>query len=196
MRFVPATINVVCLIVFANLTAQSPASHQDSRDDCVASLSGFPRDAPLAPKPQYPTDMTDVTLEYLASGCYGKCPAFTLTINRKTAVFEGHAYVRAKGKRTAKLTSQQFETLLRSWYDGDFYAMRDDYCSVHCPDGTEWVVTDIPESSITMTTPNFKKRVFECFSTVNGKPQTAKPPEQYFQLSQQLRAFSKAQGWL
>ena len=144
----------------------------------------------------YPTDMTGVTLEYFASGCYGNCPAFTLTINKETAVFEGRAYVRAKGKRTAKLSSQQFETLLHAWYDGSFYAMRDDYCFARCPDGTVIIVTDIAESSITLTTPAFKKRVYECFSTVNGQPQTPKPPEQYFQLSRQLWAFAKAQHWL
>jgi len=196
MRPVPTTIGAVSLIIVANLTPQSPVVHRDTRDACVASLSGFPKDTPTPAKPQYPTDMTGVTLEYFAYGCYGNCPAFTLTINKETAVFEGRAYVRAKGKRTAKLSSQQFETLLHAWYDGSFYAMRDDYCFARCPDGTVIIVTDIAESSITLTTPAFKKRVYECFSTVNGQPQTPKPPEQYFQLSRQLWAFAKAQHWL
>ena len=186
MRPVPTTIGAVSLIIVANLTPQSPVVHRDTSDACVASLSGFSKDTPTPAKPQYPTDMTGVTLEYFASGCYGNCPAFTLTINKETAVFEGRAYVRAKGKRTAKLSSQQLETLLHAWYDGSFYAMRDDYCSARCPDGTQIIVTDIPESAITLTTPAFKKRVYECFSTVNGQPQTPKPPEQYFQLSRQL----------
>jgi hypothetical protein len=196
MRSVPTTIGAVFLIIVSNLTPQSPVVHRDRRDACVASLSGFPKDTPTPAKPQYPTDMTGVTLEYFASGCYGNCPAFTLTINKETAVFEGRAYVRAKGKRTANLSSQQLETLLHTWYDGSFYAMRDDYCSARCPDGTEIVVTDIAESAITLTTPAFKKRVYECFSTVNGQPQTPKPPEQYFQLSRQMWAFAKAHHWL
>ena len=196
MRPLPSTIRAVSLIVLANLTPPSPVVYRDTRDACVASLSGFPKDTPMLAKPQYPTDMTGVTLEYFASGCYGNCPAFSLTINKETAVFEGRAYVRAKGKRTAKLSSQQLETLLHAWYDGNFYAMRDDYCSAPCPDGTVIIVTDIAESSITLTTPAFKKRVYECFSTVNGQPQTPKPPEQYFQLSRQLCAFAKAQHWL
>ena len=195
MRPVPATIGTVSLIIFANLT-QSPVAHRDARDACVASLSGFPKDTSLHPKPQYPTDLTGVTLEYFASGCYGNCPAFTLTINNETAVFDGRTYVRAKGKRTAKLSSQEFETLLHAWYNGSFYAMRDAYCSAACPDGTVIIVTDIAESSITLTTPAFKKRVYECFYAVNGQPLTPKPPEQYFQLSRQLWAFAKAQHWL
>jgi hypothetical protein len=196
MRPGPVIISTVSLIIFANLTPQSPSTHRDTRDACVASLSGFPSDTPPTAKPQYPSDMAGVTLEYFASGCLGNCPAFTLTINNETAVFEGRAYVRTKGKRTAKLSSQQFEALVHAWYDESFYAMRDDYCSAACPDGTVIIVTDIAESSITLTTPAFKKRVFECFSRVNGQPQTPKPPEQYFQLSRQLWAFAKAQHWL
>jgi hypothetical protein len=74
--------------------------------------------------------------------------------------------------------------------------MRDNYCDVKCPDGTVIFVTDIPESSITLTSPNLKKRVYECFTATDNVPETPKPPEQYFQLSRQLRAFAKAQHWL
>jgi Domain of unknown function (DUF6438) len=135
-------------------------------------------------------------VEYFASGCFGKCPAFTLTISKDVARFDGHAFVRANGKRTAKLGQQQFDKFLHAWYDGNFYAMRDDYCDIHCPDGTAIIVTDIPESSITVETPTFTKRVYECFSTMNSKPQTPKPPEQYFELSRQLWEFAKARHWL
>ena len=72
--------------------------------------------------------------------------------------------------------------------------MRDDYCSARCPDGTVIIVTDIAHSSITLTTPTFKKRVYECFSTLNNQPQTPKPPEQYFELSRQLWAFAQARS--
>jgi hypothetical protein len=58
------------------------------------------------------------------------------------------------------------------------------------------IVTDIPESSITLTAPTFTKLVYECFSSVNNQPQTPKPPEQYFELSRQMWAFAKAHHWL
>jgi hypothetical protein len=190
------TLGAVLLIVLVNLGQSSPDTRRVARDECIASLSGFPKDASLPPKPPYPIDMAGVTLEYFASGCYGKCPAFTLTISKDVAHFEGHAFVRAKGKRTSKLSQQQFETFLHAWYDGNFYAMRDNYCDVRCPDGTVIIVTDIPESSITLITPTSTKRVYECFSTVDNRPQTPKPPEQYFELSRHLRAFAKAQHWL
>lgn len=192
----PATLGVASLIIFAIFGPQVPDARNDTRDACVALLSGFPRDDAAQPKPLYPTDATGITLDYFASGCYGTCPAFTLTVSKETAVFEGRAFTRAKGKRTAKLSSQQFESFLHAWYDGNFYAMRDDYCSAQCPDGTVIVVTDVARSSVTLTTPTFKKRVYECFFTVNNQPRTPKPPEQYFQLLHQLQRFAKAQHWL
>ena len=193
---ISSRLGAVAFIVLASLTPQSPVARRDAKAACVASLSGFPKDTPMPAKPEYPTDMAGITLEYFSSGCYGSCPAFTLTLNKETALFEGRAYVRAKGKRTAKLSSQQFETILHAWYDGSFYAMRDDYCSATCTDGTVIIVTDVAESSITLITPAFKKRVYECFSAIDGRPQTPKPPDQYFQLSRQLYAFAKAQHWL
>lgn len=193
----PTTHVAVVLIVLTSFGKQAPDARRDARNECIASLSGFPKDAAPTPNPpSYPIDATGVTLEYFASGCYGTCPAFTLTISHDMARFDGHAYVRAKGKRTAKLNSQQFETFLHAWYDGNFHSMRDSYCDVSCPDGTVIIVTDIPESSITLTTPTFKKRVYECFTTINNQPETPKPPEQYFELSRQLRALAKAKRWL
>jgi hypothetical protein len=195
MRLTSSTLGVVTLIVLAGFGQSSPERRRVARDECIALLSGFPNDAPI-PKPPYPTDPSGVTLEYFTSGCYGNCPAFTLTISKGIARFDGHAYVRSKGKRTAKLSERQFEAFLHAWYDGDFYAMRDNYCDVSCPDGTLIVVTDIPESSIKMTTPAFTKRVYQCFSTVDNRPQTPKPPDAYFDLSRQMRAFAEAQHWL
>jgi Domain of unknown function (DUF6438) len=196
MRPASATPLVVSLIVLANLGQSTPEVRKAARDSCIALLSGFPKDVPLPPKLPYPADLTGVTLEYFASGCYGNCPAFTLTISKDIAHFDGRAFVRAKGKRTSKLSQQQFETFLHAWYDGNFNAMRENYCDVHCPDGTAIIATDIPESSITLTTPTFTKRVFECFAAVNNQPETPKPPEPYFELSRQLRAFAKMQHWL
>jgi hypothetical protein len=196
MRLTTATVGAVSLITLANLGQSSPEVRRIAQDECIASLSGFPKDVPLPSKPLYPVDLTGITLEYFASGCLGECPAFTLTISKDIARFDGQAFVRAKGKRTAKLSQQQFETFLRAWYDGNFYAMRENYCDIKCPDGTMIVVTDIPESSITLTTPTYAKRVFECFTTVDNKPETPKPPERYFELSHQLQAFAKVHHWL
>jgi hypothetical protein len=204
------TILILLAIIASDGLGQSGTDRQLPRDTCIDSLSGFPKTSPARePEPQYPSDLNGLTLEYFASGCFGNCPSFTLTIQKDSAHFEGHSYTRAKGKRTAKVTQRQFEKFLHAWFDGKFFAMRDDYCSIQCPDVapdiphtsmtvkvTTYVVTDIPHSSITLKTHTQTKRVYECFATINGKPETPKPPEQYFELSREFLAFTKAQHWL
>lgn len=195
MRIAFAVVNAVSAIVLFTF-GQNPETRQNELDECIASLSGFPKESAQVARPLYPDKSADVTLEYIEYGCYGHCPEFTLTISKNVLRFKGRAYVRAKGKHQAKLTGQQFETLLHAWYDGEFYRMRDDYCDIACPDGRQVVVTDIAESSIKLTTPTFTKRVFECFATVNNKPETPKPPPQYFVFSRQLKELARAHHWL
>ena len=98
-------LRAVSLIILVTFGLHVPGTRQDTQDACVALLSGFPKDVPAPPKPQYPPEKTDITLEYFASGCYGNCPAFNLTISKDTAVFEGHAHVRAKGKEKGETQS-------------------------------------------------------------------------------------------
>lgn len=119
-----------------------------------------------------------------------------MTIRHDSVEFVGRAWVRRKGKHTAKITQQQFEAFVRAWFDGKFFAMRDNYCDAKCPDGTMIVVTDIPESSITFKNGTYEKRVYQCFTTIDGKPETPKPPDQYFELSRKLYEFAKSQRWL
>ncbi|HTS35354.1 MAG TPA: DUF6438 domain-containing protein [Candidatus Solibacter sp.] len=187
---------IVPLLAFTASGQQATETHKSAKDECIALFSGFPKsDTPIL-KQSYPDDVKDITLDYFASGCYGKCPAFHLTISDGVAQFDGHAFTRAKGKKRAKLSPEEFHELIRGWFDGDFNAMRDDYCSVHCPNGMYITVTDIPDSSIKLTTPNFTKQVYQCYATVDDKPMTPKPPDQFFELSRTLRAYAKRKHWL
>jgi hypothetical protein len=191
MRRPIAILSVTTLLALAGTGYSSQDDRKAARAECIASLSGFP-DGDTAVKTSIPADTNGFTLKYFASGCFGTCPAFTLTFSEGVARFEGHDYVRAKGRRTAKLTQSEFEEFLHAWYDGRFYAMRDDYCTPTCPDGTHILVTDIPGSSITLVAPNFTKQVFECYLAA----ETPTPPEQYFELKRKILEFAKAHRWL
>ena len=181
----------VSLFAFASSGLSLQNDNEAARSKCIAQLSGFPAtDAAL--DRTVPTDTKGFTLKYFASGCLGKCASFTLTLGEGLAQVEGHDYVRAKGKRTTKVSQQQFEAFLHGWYDGKLYAMRDDYCTPTCPDGRVIIATDIPESSITLATPGFTKQVFVCY----WKGHTPQPPEQYFELERQVLAFARAHRWL
>jgi Domain of unknown function (DUF6438) len=196
MRLVIASLAVV-LMSFPKTYGQSISGvRHDEKQECISRLSGFSNEPTATASAPYPSNLDGVTIEYFASGCYGSCPAFTLRIGKAYADWDGHNYVRAKGKRRAKVTQQQFDAFLRGWFDGRFYAMREDYCTTRCPNGMVITVTDIPESSIILKTSEFTKRVYECFATINAEPITPKPPEEYFKLAKQLREFAKSKKWL
>jgi len=110
--------------------------------------------------------------------------------------FEGHAYVKAKGKRKAKIDSKALERFVHAWFDHKMYAMRDNYCMAQCPNGAEMIFLDRQESAINLTTPEFKKVVNECYRTWNGEPDAPKPPQQYYDLKAELSAFAKSEGWI
>ena len=89
---------VLVVVLTATLSGQSKPDWHARREACVAALSSFAGDPGAMRQPQLPNDLEGVALEYSSSGCYGRCPAFTLRLERTRAAWEGHAYVKKKGK--------------------------------------------------------------------------------------------------
>ena len=183
-------------LITATISGQSKPDWQTRRESCVATLSSFAVDPAVTKPPELPDDLDGVKIKYFSSGCYGKCPAFALWLEKGKATWEGHAFVRKKGKATKQISDRQFAALLQGWLDAKMYAMRDDYCAPTCPDGSSTIITDVQETSIALESPSYTKKVLECFTTIDGKPQNPKPPEQYFELSRQLLLFAKSNHWL
>jgi hypothetical protein len=188
-------LGLLVLLIAAAAYAQDKVSAQDSWDKCIADLSGYPPDT-VVPQATYPSQLDGVSLQYVETGCFGACPVFQLVLRQESVQFKGLKYVRVKGNHKAALSKAEFERFLRKWFAARFYAMRDNYCSIKCPDGLERVVVDLRESSITLKTPDLSKEVYQCFATLNGKPETPKPPDEYFQLTQDLQTLAREHGWL
>jgi hypothetical protein len=190
-----ASVGLVAVLT-ATVSGQSKPDWQGQHEACIAALSSFAVDPIGTKPPELPTDLAGVTIEYVSSGCYGNCPAFTLKLEMGKAAWEGHAFVKKKGKAGKQISDRQFVELVHAWLDSKMYAMRDDYCQPVCPDGTSTIITDVQDTSITLRAPSYSKKILECFTTINGKPQTPKPPAQYFQLSRQLVQLAKSNHWL
>jgi TonB family protein len=165
-------------------------------DACITTLSSFAVDPSAAKPPELPDELRDVSVEYTASGCYGRCPAFTLRIDKNKAAWDGHAFVKKKGKSEKKISDREFSEIVRAWLDAKMYAMRDDYCQPTCPDGTSTIITDVQETSVSLKAPSYSKTVLECFTTIDGKPQNPRPPQGYFEFSRRLVEFVKSNHWL
>jgi Domain of unknown function (DUF6438) len=188
---------IAAIAVLVSLLAMSQSANTDmDHAGCIRSLSGYPPELAKAPVPKRPSTLKDVSLVYFESGCLGTCPSFRMTMRPTGVVFEGHGYVRAKGKRVAKISAMEFQHFVDAWFNARMYAMRDDYCGISCPGGTKTVFLDVQETSIVLTTPDFSKTVYECYFAVDDKPASPKPPDEYNNLRAELYAFGNKKGWL
>jgi len=189
--------SVTLLALLTSVTlGQSKPDREAQRDACVRSLSSFAADPALIKPPEFLEDFKGVTIEYFESGCFGDCPSFTLHIEHNKAIWNGHAFVRKKGRAEKQLSSSEFTAIVNAWIGAKMYAMRDDYCQPTCPDGTRTMITDVQNTSITLITPAYSKQVSECFTTTDGKPDNPKPPQEYYQFAHRLVQFAKSNHWL
>jgi hypothetical protein len=183
------------LILPMTLTGQSGLRDKSEAACTMRSMSGY-LSQELASEPPRPAPLSVVTLIYSESGCLGNCPSFKMTMTLASAEFEGYAYVRRKGKHRSKMPSGMFEHFIQRWHEAKFYAMHDTYCGLDCPNGRKTVILDVQETAIGLTAPGLDKRVFECYFQNNGVDQTPRPPEEYFQFRDELRAFARSKRWL
>src|SRR5215469_13476951 len=191
------TVSVAPITVLAAaISGQSKPDRNAQREACITSLSSFSVDPNITKPPDFPDDLQGVSIEYFESGCLGSCPSFTLRIEKNRAIWDGHAFVRKKGKAEKQISSGEFSAIAHAWLDAKTYAMRDDYCEPTCPDGTTTIITDVQNTSIALKTPSYSKQVYECFTTTDGKPDNPKPPQEYFQLARRLVQFAKSNHWL
>ena len=183
-------------VLTITICAQTPPDQKAQLKACITSLSSFAADPSVTNPPDVLNDLEGISIEYFASDCLGKCPSFTLRIEKNKAVWEGHAFVKKKGKAEKKISPPEFSEIVNAWLNAKMYAMRDDYCYATCTDRTVVIITDVQFTTITMKTPSYSKKVSECFTTNNGEPDNPKPPDEYFQLSRRLIQFAKSNHWL
>src|SRR5580704_17459873 len=184
------------LVYAATLSGQSKPDGQTRREACVATLSTFVIDPATLNPPRLPDDLSGVAIEYFASGCFGSCPSFTMRVQKDKIEWVGREYVKKKGNAETHISEKEFETWVKAWQSAKMYAMRDDYCEPTCPDGTRTIITDVQDTSISFISPSYSKKVLECFTTIDGKPENPRPPDQYFQFSHQLIELAKSKHWL
>ena len=102
--------------------------------------------------------ITQVTLERTA--CFGTCPDYKLTVYRSGQVeFDGKYYVRAKGRRTGRISEKDFEKLVKKIDEIKFFGLKDRY---------DANVTDLPTRKTSVTRGNRTKTVENYFGGPAG----------------------------
>lgn len=123
-------------------------------------------------------DPKTVMITYQRTVCFGKCPAFTLTINgeKKLATYKGEMNVDKIGEYEKKITEQELNTLIEAFEKYHFFELKDAYL-------TE--ATDHPSKYTTYKIDGKTKKIEDRY----GAPNDLKAIEKI------LDDFSNSAGW-
>jgi len=124
------------------------------------------------------SDPKTVVITFQKGVCFGKCPAFTLTINgeKKTATYKGDMNVDKIGEYEKKVTDEELKNLVDAFEKYHFSELKDEYTSA---------ATDHPSIYTTYTANGKTKKVKDMY----GAPNDLKAIEKV------LEDFSNTEGW-
>jgi hypothetical protein len=106
-----------------------------------------------------PDSKVDITLS--RSMCYGRCPVYRVTVSTKGIVFDGEAFVAAKGRHTDTIDPSAVRALAKKFVAADFYSMRDEYRAS---------VTDNSTYTLSIAIDGHKKQVVDYVGQWIGMP--------------------------
>lgn len=109
-----------------------------------------------------PWDLQGVKIELSRTACYGRCPAYAVTIRGDGKVrFTGEAFVAIPGKHDAKIPLEAMRSLIRQFESARFFAAGDKYVAT---------VTDNPTYTLTLTVGGKTKSVRDYVGEQVGMP--------------------------
>jgi len=109
-----------------------------------------------------PWDLQSVKIELSRTQCYGRCPAYSVTIRGDGSVhFDGQRYVQIPGKHDARVAPDTVRELVRQFEKAKFFAADDKYVAE---------VTDNPTYTLTLTVGGEKKTVTDYVGEQVGMP--------------------------
>jgi hypothetical protein len=103
-------------------------------------------------------EIDSITLE--RTWCNGTCPIYTVTVRRDgTVTYDGEEYVKVRGHRSRRLSSEQFQQLVHEIQRIGFFKLKDEYMDKEHPDGSFETVTDLPSAITTVRAGKTRKRI-------------------------------------
>ena len=111
------------------------------------------------------------------TSCFGFCPDYSLTIyGNGTVLYDGHALVATKGKKTASIPKEDVQGLVRKSIEIDYFHFRNSYNAS---------VSDLPTTTTSVTIGNNSKKVINYYG----------PPENLKQFENMIDAVSTSEKW-
>jgi hypothetical protein len=109
------------------------------------------------------TPDSKIEISLARSGCYGPCPAYTVTLGSDgSVVFDGRFYTATQGTQTAHIDPAAVRRLAQKFVDVDFYSMDDKYVAA---------VTDNPSYVLNINIDGHSKQVCDYVGEWVGMPE-------------------------
>lgn len=107
-------------------------------------------------------ELQGVKIELSRTVCYGRCPAYSVTIQGDGKIhFDGESFVAIPGKHDAQIPTEAVKSLVRRFESARFFAVGDKYVAS---------VTDNPTYTLTLTVGGKTKRVTDYVGEQVGMP--------------------------
>jgi hypothetical protein len=124
-------------------------------------------------------DNSKVMITYQRTPCFGKCPAFTMTINgaNKTITYTGKSNVAKLGNYTKPISDDQLSMFVAAFDNADFFNFKDKYDSN---------ITDVPSKYIGYTKDGRAKNIEDMIGA----------PGELRDLEKLLDTIADSDGWV
>lgn len=126
-----------------------------------------------------PDSKVAITLE--RTGCFGSCPAYSVTVNTKDIAFDGRGFVVAAGKHIDTVNADDVRNLAKRFVAADFYSMAESYVAS---------VTDNPTYVLTIAIDGHIKKVEDYVGQWEGMPAVIT------ELEDDVDEFARTQRWI
>jgi ankyrin repeat protein len=126
-----------------------------------------------------PNSKVTITLE--RSGCFGACPAYSVTVSTDGIVFDGSGFVAAQGKHTDRVDADDVRRLARKFVAANFYSMDASYRAA---------VTDMPGYQLSLTIDGHAKDVTDYVGAWVGMPAAIS------ELENDVDSLARTQRWI
>ena len=126
-----------------------------------------------------PDSKVKITLQ--RTGCYGSCPAYTVTLATDGIMFNGPGFVRAKKSHSEIADPSDVRRLAEKFVAADFYSMDDGYRAS---------VTDLPACLLSIDVDGHKKNVEDYAGSWVGMPAVIT------ELEDEVDTFARTNRWI
>ena len=99
----------------------------------IATISARPIDQPADLDSLSDTDLKTLTIRMERTGCFGSCPAYTVTIHGDGRLeYDGKGHVREKGPQEGSVAPDTIKALAKEFAKAKFFTLSEDYSGENC----------------------------------------------------------------